>query len=1101
MIWFALALFVVSFLITAFLSPKPHIEDARANRLEPDSFPRATENAPIPLVIGKVRMKAPNTIWYGDLITVPITEKIKTGFFSSKNAIVAYRYFIGLDMALCMGPNVHLHEIYMDGKLVWEGDVGDDPETAIEINAPSVFGGYKEGGGWVGTARFYNGSYTQPLNAYMLGLEDVGPTKLSSYPGVSHIVFEESEIGESPALRKMAFVISRYSDSLSLSNNGLIGDHDINPAEALHLILTDPWAGLGISTSDIDITALQAVGETLYNEDHGCSVLVTAETNGRELIKELLRQIDGLFYHDPETGKIKPVLIRQDYEVGTIPAYDEDEIISVDNFAKTSWDDVVSQTKIVYRQREAESDAVAISQDAATIAMLGNRIKSSTQTFPFLYNAVTANEIASRERSQLSVPLFRVTLRFNRVVFGLRPGAVFKFSWSDYNISNVVLRVQKFNLGAMLNGEIIVDCIQDRFALADVIYATPENSQWVPPPNSPTDVVTYEIVEMPRYWGARLQEPVVDGRAEGIPLVVPPSTISSGMDFLIGVETEVLDIRDPQEVAYGATGLLQAAYTREKGFATGKDATGFILDDVQGTFPPAPSEFSRTHGEAGIVYMGGEYMSYEGATIGMDGSVTLDNIQRGLFGTTIVSHSLGDRLYYITLEMLGDGFLNNLADNGELFFKILDRAGPLVQSPEEVEEDSKTMIGVADSPLRPRLLELDSKRTSIEVGPATGDLDLTWLESNREAELLAVESSSDETPDQAELYNIDVYIDGVLNATLSSEGETNPYAVPFSATEITEPNCEFRVWSQRVGGGEEESKHYAWLPFSMANIVEPLSPFWDHTDYGFTDIVSVYSLRLRISTYTGPCIRIRDTNDNSEQDVGFDTVTGMLDSFSVVGSARVVRWYDQAEAIDLVAPSDALEPLLSPTGAPNGGPCIDFVGSVYKLDGASFSNGAPNAHTLARPTWFFSAVGDVGTSFRYAFLIPDKLSIWTGLPYIRVSFAWNPDERIQASWSTITTSEIFGPTPTTNAMVLMDSQDNASEIKYYFSSGVTPAAVEASATALSYPNTTAFRMGLNGGNFEGFGGKVMEFAMLDQGISDAAIRTGLLDQMDDAWFS
>ncbi len=62
MIWFTIALFFVSFLVTALLAPKPDIENARAGSLDDVQFPRATEDAPIPLVLGKIRLNAPNTL-------------------------------------------------------------------------------------------------------------------------------------------------------------------------------------------------------------------------------------------------------------------------------------------------------------------------------------------------------------------------------------------------------------------------------------------------------------------------------------------------------------------------------------------------------------------------------------------------------------------------------------------------------------------------------------------------------------------------------------------------------------------------------------------------------------------------------------------------------------------------------------------------------------------------------------------------------------------------------------------------------------------------------------------------------------------------------
>jgi len=47
MVWFTLALFAVSFLLTALLSPAPDVEEARPEGLDPNNFPRESERLPI----------------------------------------------------------------------------------------------------------------------------------------------------------------------------------------------------------------------------------------------------------------------------------------------------------------------------------------------------------------------------------------------------------------------------------------------------------------------------------------------------------------------------------------------------------------------------------------------------------------------------------------------------------------------------------------------------------------------------------------------------------------------------------------------------------------------------------------------------------------------------------------------------------------------------------------------------------------------------------------------------------------------------------------------------------------------------------------------
>lgn len=59
-----------------------------------------------------------------------------------------------------------------------------------------------------------------------------------------------------------------------------------------------------------------------------------------------------------------------------------------------------------------------------------------------------------------------------------------------------------------------------------------------------------------------------------------------------------------------------------------------------------------------------------------------------------------------------------------------------------------------------------------------------------------------------------------------------------------------------------------------------------------------FSTRLLLSSYTGPCMRVRRSSDNAQADIGF-TVAGALDTDALAafvgsGSGYVVTWYDQS---------------------------------------------------------------------------------------------------------------------------------------------------------------------------------------------------------------
>lgn len=816
MIWFTLALFVVSFVLTALLAPEPNIENARADVLNPDNFPRATEDAPIPLILGKVRMNAPNTIWWGNFYSIPITERIKVSLFKKKTVTVGHDYYVTLDLALGMGPNTKITKIFMDDKLFWEGTVAGNAPTLISKMDATFFGGRKEGGGFSITGTYYPGSLDlleQPVDSLIEGL--VGGTNVPAYLGTAHLA-AEFYLGESPTLRKIAFVMENYSNFLALSNNGMVGE-DMNPAEAIWQIMTDTWRGMGVAPDEIDIVALRAVGETLYTEGNGCSVVITAESDGKKLITELLRQIDGVAYQDPSSGKIKFVLIRDDYNPDDLPIFDEDDVVAVKNFSRSGWDEVMGQVKITFPQLDKESSAVAISQDMATIATVG-RLRSTTMSMPFVYDATLANNIASRERAQLSVPLFRIELEMNRNANTLRPGSVFRLNWPEYGFVNLVLRVQEFDLGSLLDGRIVMNCLQDSFALNETVFAPPSDSTWVRPVTETADILVYDVVEAPRFLNNQAVFPTADGYVCPIQFAGKPQAASTS--YTVAFSDTAAD-PDPtfgnEYNYYTATGTLSAAYLETSGIATGLDTTDHIqiANAVLTPFLASVTEPEIREGSLGLLYMGGEWLAY---TVGVDnggGSFTLQNVYRGLLGTTPKTHSIGTRIWQFDLEHLSDGSFDELIEGDTVYYNLLDRNGPRVQDLSEVTERSKVLDEeLGDRPVRPGNLQLDGARIALVVDAT--DRDLTWVPRNRAASQIAFEQDAAETPDQTETYDVEVWTDGIIRPALGGTGVSSPYTIPFNASlPPATSNGEIRVYSRRTGTDLRRSAFYGMLKFEI----------------------------------------------------------------------------------------------------------------------------------------------------------------------------------------------------------------------------------------------------------------------------------------------
>ena len=100
-----------------------------------------------------------------------------------------------------------------------------------------------------------------------------------------------------------------------------------------------------------------------------------------------------------------------------------------------------------------------------------------------------------------------------------------------------------------------------------------------------------------------------------------------------------------------------------------------------------------------------------------------------------------------------------------------------------------------------------------------------------------------------------------------------------------------------------------------------------------------YSLRKLRTAYTGNCIRVRRSSDNTEQDIGFvgnDLDTTSLLSFVGAGDGFVTIWYDQSGNGNNANQATALsQPQIVASGVVNvllsGKPCLIAMPSVMAL--------------------------------------------------------------------------------------------------------------------------------------------------------------------------
>lgn len=765
MIWFTLALFAVTFLVTALLAPKPKVEDARAQSLDDVNFPTSGEGSPIALLLGSTRQRGPNTLWYGDFDSVAITKKVKTGLFSSKRVTVGYKYYIGLALGLCLGPGVVLKRIWFEKDEVWSGTAGPDP-TSFTIDKPSLWGGEEKGGGFVGTLRFYGGSFTQPRNAYMEA--QIAPEETPAYVGQSILVLEHPYIGTQAQLKAMSFELARYTNGLGLSSvQNIIGD-DLNPAEILYQLLTLDWGGLDVDPSDIEVSSFLSAAATLADEGNGMSLIISSANSGKAAIEEVLRQIDGIMYQDPTTGKVVLDLVRRDYLVEDLTVLDETNIVSVRNFSRTSWEDTINQVRVNFTNRANKFEkGSAIVQDMANINAQG-RLRSTNISFPGVTMSQLAVEIATRELTQLSVPLFKATLEVNRRAAQLRPGEPFIMSWPEYGIAQVVMRVQRFNLGELIDGRIVIDCVQDEFATDLTVFAAPEPTYHDPADRSALPITQAAVVEVP-YWMMQQQDftplpPTGSNRTFVMALARKPGDYQQG--YTATIEQGTASALAVDHDLYPESAVLNTAFDRLAGFSTGIMASMVINTPTDGGAWLVAAATAATKAGSNLIRLGAELMSFETVVNNGDGTWTLGTVRRGLLDTRAIDHAVGEVLYLLSVDPVSESeWAGTTALTGK-FQSFTDK--------DETPYSSAASFPLApnrryERPLPPDYLTVGGSRTPatiVTVGPHT----IAWRPRSRLTTTIQTENDAADTEEAGVTYTLRVYLNGVLQGSKTQTG-------------------------------------------------------------------------------------------------------------------------------------------------------------------------------------------------------------------------------------------------------------------------------------------------------------------------------------------
>jgi hypothetical protein len=256
---------------------------------------------------------------------------------------------------------------------------------------------------------------------------------------------------------------------------------------------------LGYAASEIDASSFQTAANTLASEQYGLSLLWEREQPLEEFIAEILRHIDGTLYVHPRTGKFVLKLARADYNVASLLVLDASNILELESFSRPSESELVNQITVRYRDRSTDKDAAITVHDLAALELAGGVVSSATVDYPGISNGSLASRVALGDLKQLSVPLAKATLIANRQASNLNIGDVFKFTWPELGVAQLVMRVVRVSYGTLTDGRVRIECVEDIFGLPSASYVSPTPTSWVSPLTSPAQVPYRRLGEAP-WW-------------------------------------------------------------------------------------------------------------------------------------------------------------------------------------------------------------------------------------------------------------------------------------------------------------------------------------------------------------------------------------------------------------------------------------------------------------------------------------------------------------------------------------------------------------------------------------------------------------------------
>jgi hypothetical protein len=425
-------------------------------------------------------------------------------------------YYMSVHLGICLGPIDALTGIYIGEKTAWEGEATS--EQTITLNIPDLFGGKKKEGGVSGAVHFMQGrpggsgvSMLANLAARLGLTSDTCP----AYAGLANIFFVGSVSNasggflwgsNSPYLKTVWARVRRRSNTFPAkagepSNYSNMGDN-CNPAHMIYECLTNAEWGMGASPAAIDVGSFQDCAKTFYNEGFGLSMIWTRQTTIEAFIGEIIDHVQATLFLNQRTGLLTLKAIRGDYNPDLLDELNPDNCVITKSQRKV-WGETINEINVTWTNPANEQEENVTQHDLANIEMQG-AVVSDSRNYYAIRSAELAMKVAVRDIRSAAAPLASFEIECDRTVFGIIPGSVRRLVYPEYDIENVVIRINNIDYGRPGDSTIRISAIEDIFSLSQSAYTTPDGTGWTDGSSVPVPLDYVQALTLPAYFATRV---------------------------------------------------------------------------------------------------------------------------------------------------------------------------------------------------------------------------------------------------------------------------------------------------------------------------------------------------------------------------------------------------------------------------------------------------------------------------------------------------------------------------------------------------------------------------------------------------------------------